>query len=189
MSVRMLHLLRHGAPARPGRMMGLTDCAPTEAGIADCLAKSAGLSFTAIVSSDLQRTAMAATAIGSGTGLSVTIDARWREMDFGAWDGLTTAEIDARALGRFWKDPDACPPPGGERWSSLTARVAAAIADCTGPSTLVLTHGGAMRAAIACLGGFEHRQLWTFDLPYAALLSFKIWTRDPLSAQIVGLSA
>jgi alpha-ribazole phosphatase len=169
-------------------MMGRTDCPPTDAGIADCVAKTIGSSFTAIVSSDLQRSAMAAAAIGQRTDLPVAIDPRWRELDFGAWDGLAPNEIDQRALGRFWRDPDACPPHGGERWSVLGARVSAAIADCTAPSTLIVTHAGAMRAALACLCGFEHRQLWSFDIPYAAMLSLKIWTSEPASAQIVGLS-
>jgi alpha-ribazole phosphatase len=182
-----LHLLRHGEPEQAGRMMGRTDCPPTEAGIQACVARVQALAIEAIVSSDLSRCALAAEEIGRSLCLPVTIDPRWRELDFGAWDSLAAYEIDQAALGRFWADPDTDPPPGGERWSALVARVAAALAELPAGGTLVVTHGGAMRAALAHLCGLEQRHTWAFELPYAALLSFKVWPGDPLSAQVSGL--
>src|SRR5438128_81371 len=115
----VLHLLRHGAPEVAGRMLGRTDAESTVQGIKACIGQVADLGIEAIVSSDLRRAADAATAIGEWLGLAVTIDQRWRELDFGDWDGLPASEIDAAALGRFWNDPDAAPPPCGERWSAL----------------------------------------------------------------------
>ena len=187
MSAFLLHLLRHGAPEQPGRLLGRTDAAPTAAGIADCVAQSEGLEIARIVSSDLARARDAAVAIAAGRGLAVTIDPRWRELDFGDWDGLPAEAVDAAAIGRFWDDPDAYPPPGGERWSSLVARVGAGIGDLDPEPTLIVTHGGAMRAALACLCGFGQRELWAFDLPYAALLTLRVWPGERPSAQIVGL--
>ncbi|MBC9031344.1 histidine phosphatase family protein [Sphingomonas sp. JC676] len=182
-----LHLLRHGAPEIAGRMLGRTDIASTAGGIAACVEQAGALGIQAIVTSDLRRASSAAEAIGAALALSVTVDARWRELDFGDWDGLASNEIDAEALGRFWNDPDAFPAPNGERWSALVARVSAAIADLTPRPTLVVTHGGAMRAALATLCGFDQRQLWAFELPYAALLSLRVWPGEPRSAQIAGL--
>lgn len=184
----ILHLLRHGEPDLPGRMLGRTDAAPTPAGIEACRAQATGLGIEAVVSSDLARARLAAEAIGRDCGLPVTIDPRWRELDFGAWDGHAPSMIDQAALGRFWDDPDACPPPGGERWSALVARVAAAIAALPVRTTLVVTHGGAMRAALARHCGFDQRQIWAFDLPYASLLSLKVWPGEPPSAQIVAMT-
>ncbi len=181
-----LYLMRHGEPALTGRMLGRTDCAATEAGITACLAQAEDLAVGAIVASDLARASACAGAIAHRAGQGVTIDPRWRELDFGAWDGLFAKDIDAAALGRFWADPDANPPPGGERWSSLTARVTAAVADIAVP-TLVVTHGGAMRAALAGLCGFGQREIWAFDLPYASVLALKIWREPTPVAQIVGL--
>lgn len=182
-----LHLLRHGAPVLPGRLMGRTDVTPTPQGIAACCDQAGDLGIEALISSDLHRACAAAEAISIHTRTAHQIDPRWRELDFGAWDGLTPAEIDPTQMARFWDDPDASPPPGGERWSSLTARVAAAISDLAPVPTLVVTHGGAMRAALHNLCGFEQRQLWAFDLPYAALISLRIWPGPQPSAQIVGL--
>lgn len=182
----LLHLMRHGEPALTGRMLGRTDSAATPAGIAACVGQAAGLAVDHILSSDLSRAVTCADAI-AGEGSAMSGDPRWRELDFGAWDGMAASDIDPAALGRFWDDPDSCPPPGGERWSELLARVTSAIADLPGGSALVVTHGGAMRAALAILCGFALPQLWAFDLPYASVLSLRVWPGPAPSAQIVGL--
>lgn len=187
MNAIRLHLLRHGAPETPGLLLGRTDGAPTQGGIDDCVAQAKGLDIGAIVCSDLARAERAAEAIANGRDLRVIVDPRWRELDFGDWDGLAPSAIGPAAMSRFWNDPDANPPPGGERWSALVERVADAIAALPGPATLVVTHGGAMRAALAHLCGFAQPQLWAFDLDYGALLSLKIWPGAEPAAQITGL--
>lgn len=184
-----LHLMRHGMPETPGLLMGHTDGAPDPGGVAACMAQAKDLAFAAIVSSDLVRAGVAATAIGSAHGVPVTADPRWRELDFGEWDGLASSQVDASAIGRFWADPEIHPPPGGERWSALTGRVSAALDALPARDTLIVTHGGAIRAALAVLFGFGQQQLWAFDLPYGALLSLRVWLDTPRSAQIVGLWA
>ena len=177
-----LHLLRHGAPVLPGRLMGRTDCAPTPDGIAACVAQAADLGVERVVSSDLQRARAAAEAIGP-----TTIDPRWRELDFGDWDGLAPDQVDSAALVRFWENPDTCPPPNGEHWSALVARVSDAIDALPPVPTLVVSHGGAMRAALHLLCGFDQPRLWAFDLPYGVLVSLRVWPGDKPSAQIVGI--
>lgn len=189
MAARLLHLMRHGAPAITGRLLGHADWPATEAGIASCVGRAAALGGTAIVSSDLLRARAAAEAIGAPRHSVPLIDARWRELDFGAWDGVDPATLDAAALADFYADPDACPPPGGERWSALTTRVDAALGALPPEPTLVVTHGGAMRAVLALLCGFDQRQLWAFDLPYAACLTLRLWPGERPFAQIVGLAA
>jgi alpha-ribazole phosphatase len=183
----LLHLVRHGAPVTPGLMMGRTDGLPTEAGIAECVDQVAELDIEVLVSSDLTRSRTVGEALATRTGQPLLIDARWRELDFGDWDGRASSEIDPAELGRFWDDPDGNAPPNGERWSALTARVSAAIADLSPRPTLVVTHGGTMRAALAVLCGFDQRQIWAFDLPYASLLTLQVWPGEPNSAQIRGL--
>jgi len=179
--------MRHGAPQTPGRMIGHGDWPATAAGLATCIDRAAGLPVRLVVSSDLQRARHAAERIAQARGLPLRIDARWRELDFGAWDGLTAADIAPAALEAFWNDPDAAPPPGGERWSSLVARVSTAIAALPREPALVVTHGGAMRAALAALCGFGLPQLWAFALPYAALLSLTVRHGPPATAEIMGL--
>jgi alpha-ribazole phosphatase len=187
MSGFLLHLMRHGAPETPGLLMGRTDGAPTAEGIAACVGQTGDLPFDTIVASDLCRAGSAAQAIGAARDLPVRIDPRWRELDSGAWDGLPPAQVDPAAMSRFWDDPDRFPPPGGERWSSLVARVSAALNALPAADTLVVTHGGAIRAALAGLLGFGQRQVWAFDLPYNVVLSLRLWPGNPPSAQIIGL--
>lgn len=182
-----LHFLRHGAPATPGLLLGRTDMAPTAAGIAACAAQTAGLAVETLISSNLRRARDAATLIGAAAGLPIVSDPRWRELDFGDWDGRPGSAIDAEALGRFWSDPDAHPPPGGEPWSALVGRVSAALADLAPRPTLIVTHGGAIRAALHRLCGFDQRQLWSFDLPYAVLVSLQVWPGKSAHAQLVAI--
>ena len=188
MTARMLYLMRHGAPDVTGRMLGRTDDPATQAGIATCLARAEGLGIDRIEASDLIRARACAAAIGEPRGVAIEIDPRWRELDFGTWDGLAPAAIDRAELAAFYDDPDASPPPNGERWSALQDRVAQALAAMPPVSTLIVTHGGAIRAALAELCGFDRRQIWAFDLPYAALVSLRIWPGPTRTVQIVGLA-
>src|SRR3546814_2143278 len=98
-----------------------------------------------------------------------------------------TGDIDSEALGRFWADPDCYPPPGGERWSVFVERVAAGLADLPPAPTLVVTHGGVVRAALHLLFGLGLRQIWTFHLPYDPLPTLKVWLDDEPSAYILQL--
>ena len=186
MSSFALHLLRHGSPLRPGLLLGLTDDAALDPACPKLLGRVRDLPVERIVTSDLKRASVSAEILADARALPLRADSRWRELDFGEWDGLAPAQVPRDALGRFWSDPEAGPPPGGERWSDLRTRVSAAIGEISGP-TLVFTHAGAMRAALSVLTGLDHRGVWALDLPYGALLTLRVWPGDPPSAQVIGL--
>lgn len=170
--------MRHGEPVLTGRLLGHADVPATPAGVAACATAAASLgSVSAIVSSDLSRATASAAAAAEALDLPIRTDPRWRELDFGDWDGQAAADLDPQALARFWDDPDAFPPPGGERWTGLVRRVGAALADIDA-DTLVVTHAGAMRAVLAAACGFDARQVWAFDLPCAAVLTLALWRAD-----------
>lgn len=191
-------LLRHGVPELAGTLLGRLDVPSTPAGIERCLEATAMLDFGRIVSSPLSRALAAAERIATRSGQRTQVDARWRELDFGDWDGRTVRDIDeteGAALASFWRDPDLHPPPGGERWSEIKARVAAAVVDIVaghdGRSILVVAHAGAMRAAIAGLCGFDFAQTMNLDLPYAAQVHLRLFAEAerPVTAIIRGLQA
>lgn len=186
MNNRTIHLVRHGPPLRTGLLLGHRDepCADPEGGLAGAVPES--LAIACVISSDLQRASAGAQALAVARGVGVALDARWRELDFGDWDGLSPEWVPADALARFWDDPDACPPPRGENWSSLRTRVADALAEVP-DNALVVTHGGAMRAAVSVVTGLDFRQVWAVDLPYGALLSLRIWPGAIPSGQIIRL--
>lgn len=184
MKVRALHLMRHGAVEGGGRMLGHGDAAPTAEGLAAARARAGDLVMGRVIASDLARARMAGEQIAAEHGLPLMLDPRWRELDFGGWDGCDPARL-GEAAARFWDDPEHCAPPGGERWSQLCARVGEGLAAIRGDA-LVITHAGAIRAALALLLGLDYRQTWAFHLPYAALVSLRIW---PDGAMITGLSS
>lgn len=184
MNTRVVHLLRHGPPARTGLLLGHTDEPALDANCPHVLALGRSVQVSGIVASDLSRASAQATNLARHLGFAVTLDARWRELNFGAWDGSAPEDIDPQALEDFWTDPDANPPPGGERWSCLRARAAAALKGLEDRS-LVITHAGAMRAALAVLTGLDHRGIWALDLPYRALLTLRIWPDH--SGQVIAL--
>jgi alpha-ribazole phosphatase len=188
MSGFVIHLMRHGPPLRTGLLLGHCD-EPARAPQAPALiARAAQLKVGAIMTSDLRRAADTAQALAPVMDLPVGSDRRWRELDFGAWDGKASVDLPADDMARFWNDPDTYPAPGGERWTTLLRRVRDALDDLAGP-TLVITHAGAMRAAVAVLTGLDHRGVWALDLPYGALLSLRVWPGPERTGQIVGLDA
>lgn len=110
---------------------------------------------TAIISSDLQRAHKTAQALADIAGLEITIDARLRETNCGAWEGLTGEEIRAYDLDnlREWSLGGDNPAGGtGDRRSEVGARAKAAIDDYLagkdGQTLLVATHGGTARSII-----------------------------------------
>jgi alpha-ribazole phosphatase len=180
------HFMRHGATTRDGRLNGRSDVPVTRAGLANCVEAAATLRFARVVTSDLARARDCGAAIARAAEVPISADARWRELDFGDWDGCDPGSLDPARLAAFWADPDAAAPPNGESWTTLTSRVGTALESLAG-DTLVVTHAGAIRAALAVACGFDARQVWAFDLPHGASVTLRQWRDNPPMAQIVAL--
>jgi broad specificity phosphatase PhoE len=79
-------------------------------------------------------------------GRHVERDRRWREFDFGAWEGLTAQEIGAGAY-----SPRTYEPPGGETFATMRARIREALDDLQRRKlqhALVVTHAGPLHAML-----------------------------------------
>jgi probable phosphoglycerate mutase len=102
--------------------------------------------ITAIVASPLRRTRQTAAAVGAATGLPVSADAGWAEVDFGEWEGLTRAETAERWPDELagWEADTAVAPPGGESFDAATRRVLGALdallTSYAGQCVLVVSH-------------------------------------------------
>lgn len=190
MSAQVVHLLRHSPPVRAGLLLGHTDEPALDPDCGQMRERVERLAIRQIVASDLMRASGQAVNLARHFGVPLTLDSGWRELAFGAWDGLAPEVLETDALARFWNDPEGHPPPDGERWSSLCTRVGRSL-DALPSDALVVTHGGAMRAALSVLTGLDHRGVWALDLPYRALLSLRIWPGTPdsgrLTGQVIGL--
>ncbi len=199
-----LVLWRHGRTAwnADGRFQGQTDVALDEIGLAQAdraAALLAALDPSYIASSDLARAHQTATALASACGLSVSVDADLRETHGGQWQGLNGEEIRAnhRDLMASWAEgDDVAAGMDGERRSEVAVRMLAGIerALSAAPSqstVVVVSHGGAIRAAIGALLGLPIEYwsslgvlancAWSVLEESAGTVVSKTGTGDPLS--------
>ena len=82
-------------------------------------------------------------------------DAALKELSFGAWQGLTWAEIavrDRKGLAERQRNKWAFAPPGGESYAMLAERVSAWLASLTAEA-LVVSHGGVARVIMTLVAG------------------------------------
>lgn len=177
-----LCLVRHGETAwnAERRIQGQLDIPLNAIGESQARATAAALTgehFDALYSSDLGRARVTAEAATHGPGMALTLDAALRERHYGAFQGLTYAEAEARFpedYARFSaRDPEHAFPDGGESLAELAARVRAAlerIADAhPGGHVLIVTHGGVLDIAHRMATGKPLSQLRDFTIPNAAL--------------------
>jgi probable phosphoglycerate mutase len=166
-------VLRHGETTHnaAGVWQGQLDSPLSELGLeqADAVGPSlAALSPDRIVSSDLTRARLTAQSVGRACGIPVELDPRFREIDVGAWQGLTASEVadrwpevqDALARGEDVRRGD-----HGETVAEVSERVAAALTEHLdaldpGQCLVVSTHGASGRIAAATLLGLEHGLAW-----------------------------
>ncbi|MCW2497163.1 histidine phosphatase family protein [Jatrophihabitans sp.] len=126
-----LHLMRHGSTvhSKAGRFSGHNDLDLDEPGrqqAAGLARRAASLGdIAAVISSPIRRTRQTAEAIAGALGLQVEVNDDFAEVDFGAWEGMTFAEVREAypdAMKAWFASPDIA-PPGGESMSSLGRRV------------------------------------------------------------------
>ncbi|MEX6502592.1 alpha-ribazole phosphatase family protein [Pseudomonas zhanjiangensis] len=162
-----LELLRHGETEQGGGLRGSLDDALTETGWAQLRAAVEGAGpWDRLISSPLQRCARFAEELAAQRGLPLSLEPALQELHFGAWEGRSAAELmvsDADALGRFWADPYAFTPPGGEPLVDFEARVLGAVQRLqlrhAGERLLLITHGGVMRLLLAGARGLPQQDL------------------------------
>ncbi|WP_104191661.1 histidine phosphatase family protein [Cryobacterium sp. Y82] len=152
-------LARHGETLwhAENRYAGSTDVGLTYQGRAQSFALgrwAAGQPLSAVYSSDLSRAVITATPSADALGLTVRIDPRIREVDFGQGEGLTSAEMREafpEAAKNFQRRPGHCPLPGGESGVAAVDRAWPAleqIADGHDGPVLVVMHSTLMRLVL-----------------------------------------
>jgi len=147
------------------RLQGHTNVPLNTAGLEQARALAASLArvrLAAVYSSDLARARDTAAAVAKAQGLDVTVDRDLRERSFGALEGLTDAELEARfpgavgaALGRT------------ETTAELASRVLASIDRIRerhpARPVLVVSHAGPLRAILGHLA-VEHGPIGNGDV-------------------------
>jgi alpha-ribazole phosphatase len=179
-----LDMLRHGETELGGGLRGSLDDALTEKGWQQMheAVRDAG-PWDALISSPLQRCATFAEALAGRLGLPLSLDADLQELHFGEWEGRSAAQLmetDSVGLGRFWADPYAFTPPGGEPVLAFQARVLSAVERirqaCHGQRILMVGHGGVMRLLLAQARGLPREQLLQVQVAHGGL--FRLQSDD-----------
>ncbi|MFD8303968.1 bifunctional RNase H/acid phosphatase [Streptomyces sp. NPDC059690] len=177
-------LLRHGeTPLTPQKRFsgsGGTNPALSEAGREQAERVGAALArrgtVQAIVASPLARTRETAAIVARHLGLEVSVEDEIRETDFGAWEGLTFAEVRERYpddLTRWLADPTVEPSGGGESFAATATRIAAArdklVAAYAGRTVLLVSHVTPIKTFIQLALGAPPEALFRMELSAASL--------------------
>jgi probable phosphoglycerate mutase len=193
--VSTIFLLRHGAiiQQRPRRFVGQTDFPLTVEG-----REQAGLwrealadvPLDAAVTSDLTRCRETAAIVLDSRGLVARPEPRLREIDLGAWEGLTVKEVGDRFPGAYQRrgcDLADCRPDGGESFADVQARAVAVLcelAECDG-NILVVAHGGVNRTILCHALGMPLAHLFRLAQDYCRLnilcLTPECWRVDAVN--------
>ncbi|MFJ8049946.1 bifunctional RNase H/acid phosphatase [Streptomyces luteogriseus] len=177
-------LLRHGeTPLTPQKRFsgsGGTDPSLSDTGREQAERAAAMLArrgtIQAVVSSPLARTRETAGIVAARLGLDVSIDDGLRETDFGAWEGLTFAEVRERYpddLNAWLASPDAEPTGGGESFAATATRLAATrdklVAAHAGRTVLLVTHVTPIKTLVRLALGAPPESLFRMELSAASL--------------------
>jgi alpha-ribazole phosphatase len=134
------------------------------------------VSLQAVYASDLKRALDTARIIAEPHGLDVQELPQLREINFGAWEGLTFQDIEQRYpdIAKSWHaSPGSVRIPDGETFQELMERTYSTILDLAksnDPGTVaVVTHGGAIRSIICALLGVDLNNLFRIRQDNVAL--------------------
>jgi len=156
-----LRRLTQGQTAHPPLTeLGRSQSAAAAELIAEDL-KDLGLAVDRLLSSDLTRAVETAAVIGRRLQLTPESDLRLREQHLGDLEGRTYEETWAAAETFDWSDPT-MPIAGGESLMDVYKRMGAALSDFDcGTATVLVSHGDAIRSAVAYLQGMKpHEAPW-----------------------------
>src|SRR5271165_1214212 len=183
-------LLRHGQTPMSvqKRYAGRSDVPLTDTGIRQATAAAkrlAGAGLDAIVTSPLLRATSTAREVAAVTGAPVVTDEGFRETDFGAWEGLTFAEVRKRwpaEVTTWLADPEAA-PPGGESFAEVSTRVTSALHRVlTGrarQTVLIVSHVTPIKTLVAAALLAPPPALYRMQLDVAALCEIDWYADGP----------
>lgn len=168
---RRVILWRHGRTEWnvAGRVQGQSDIPLDEVGVAQAKvagARLASLKPDRILSSDLQRAAATAAELGAACGVQPELDSRFRELNFGAREGLTWAEAWAEFPTEMqaWVDGHEQAMPGAETYEQAGARFDQALRSelptlASGQTLVIVAHGAILRTGMNTFMGVP-RKTW-----------------------------
>ncbi|MEU9088176.1 bifunctional RNase H/acid phosphatase [Streptomyces sp. NPDC048357] len=145
-----------------------------------------------VISSPLRRCRETAQAVADRLGLTVTVEEGLREVDFGAWEGLTFAEVQERFPDdlQAWLDsPRAAPTGGGESFTAATRRISATrdrlLAAHAGRTVLLVTHVTPVKILVRLALGAPPEALFRMELSAASLSAVAYYADGNASVRLL----
>ena len=180
--VTTIDLLRHGEPVGGRKYRGQTDDPLSEKGWQQMRdAVGAHRLWQHIVSSPLARCQAFALELARKQSLPLSFDERFMEVNFGAWEGKTAAQLcadDPHVIERFKRDPLKQRPAGAEPLEDFFARVREAWFDLieahAGKHVLLVCHAGVIRMALANALNLPLASTYQIDVPSAGLTRIEV---------------
>ncbi|MET0740086.1 MAG: bifunctional RNase H/acid phosphatase [Candidatus Nanopelagicales bacterium] len=184
-----LSLLRHGVTehtvARRFSGSGGDDLPLSATGVAQARRAAEVVvgrgTVAAVVTSPLQRARQTAHELGIRLGLDPVVDDAWRECSFGAWDGLTYAEVAQRWPDELaaWRGSLEVAPPDGESLSAVATRVIEAreglVQQWAGRHLVLVSHVTPIKVLVAEALGAPLASLFRMELAPASLTTVQWW--------------
>ncbi len=146
-----------------------------------------------VVASPMVRTRETAAAVGRRLGLPVDVDAAFAECDFGRWEGLTAAEIEAGWPGdlRRWHADASFPAPGGESVEQVGARVGDGLTGLVdagvGRTVVVVGHSVVIRAAVGVSLGAPSSTWTAVRVVPGSVTILRWWADGDREVTVVGM--
>lgn len=177
-------LIRHTAVAAPpGTCYGQQDV-PLAEPVQDAFEQVAQRlpPVQAVATSPLQRCARLAHWLSERAALPLPLlpDDRWRELDFGAWEGRRWDTLERHRIDQWALDPWGFAAPEGESVRAMHLRVRAALAalrvkaDLSGwQRVAVVTHGGPIRVLLAELMGVAPMKVNALEIPFGGVFGLR----------------
>ncbi|HHW13346.1 MAG TPA: histidine phosphatase family protein, partial [Firmicutes bacterium] len=179
-----LILVRHGETAwnRDARIQGQLDVVLSPVGREQAKRVARRLAaerLAAVYSSDLARASETASFIAELHGLRVVTRPELREGCFGAWQGLTVAEVQERFAENYAavrRDPVYGRPAEGECVAEVADRAEGVVREIVqahpGETVVAVAHGGTIKALVCRLLEIELSQRWRFTVDNCGLTIF-----------------
>jgi len=199
--IQRIWLVRHGQTPwnEQQRFCGATDIPLSTIGRRQARRLASQLqskSITTIYSSDLTRAKETATIIARERRIEIITSPAWREIAFGAWEGLSYDEIATafpEQLG-FFTDPERSAPPEGETLDAVLRRVYPALISIVrqghSGEIVVVSHGGVLRALLCSLLEMPLRNQWQLHIDTGSLSAIDVSLDENggILASLVGLN-
>lgn len=182
----LIDLLRHGETTAGKCFLGSTDASLSQLGWQQMQNAKLSNNYDLVLSSPLKRCSEFSRLYATENALPVKIENDFREIDFGAWEGKTSAELweaDRDRLSAFWNDPVLNTPPEAELLSLFQKRVIdhyyKLVNELKGKKILLVCHAGVIKIVLCELLGIDLKNMHKLSLDHGGVSRISLWQEHP----------